>query len=212
MTSAGTRWVAGAGLALAVGLAAAPSLAQQQLSDRSVQWYMNRAFEQLLPAFTKPDGERVVIDKKQKDQIMIPIEDAREIIYVARRSYRAQLCGLQQEQADNYRAMQAREHAKRKWTKQQGIYIMTLHLTVVQLMTGTFKLVEKDGDKIVKQEEVPSKAIKPCTDDERAKLKEEIVAYVKASPELSTAAAGGSPAVPAATGSTTIAKPTTDKK
>jgi hypothetical protein len=206
--------MAGAGLALTVGLAAAPVLAQQQqqLSDRSVQWYMNRAFEQLLPAFTKPDGERVVIDKKQKDQIMIPVEDAREIIYIARRSYRAQLCGLQQEQADNYRAMQAREQAKRKWTKQQGIYIMTLHLTVVQLMTGTFKLVEKDGDKIVKQEEVPSKVIKPCTDEERAKLKEEIVAYVKASPELSTAAADGPPAVPAATGSTTVAKPTSDKK
>lgn len=202
MRRAGTRWMAAAGVALVTGWAAAAPAVAQQLSDRSVQWYMSRAYEQLLPAFTKPDGERVVIDKKQKDQIMIPIENAREIIYAARRSYRAQICGLQQEQADNYRAMQAREVAKGKWTKQQGIYIMTLHLTVVQLMTGTFKLIEKDGDKIVKQEEVPSKAIKPCDDDERAKLKEEIAAYVKASPELASAAPGG----PAAT------TPATEKK
>lgn len=202
MTRAGTRWIGAAGIALAAGLAAWPAAAQQ-LSDRTVQWYMNRAFEQLLPAFTNPDGERIVIDKKQRDQIIIPIEDAREVIYIARRSYRAQICGLQQEQADNYRAMQARELAKRKWTKQQGIYIMTLHLTVVQLMTGTFKLVEKDGDKIIKAEEVPSKSVKPCTDDERAKLKEEIAAYVKASPELASAAGRGAPAT---TGSTTVEK------
>ena len=93
------------------------------------------------------------------------------------------------------------------------VYINQLHLTVVMLLTGRIKLVEKADDKdgkapdkevVVAQE--PEKAAQTCSAEQKAKVKELIAAYVKTGPLGSptpqrrppTGAARGGPAAAAA--------------
>ena len=75
------------------------------------------------------------------------------------------------------------------------VYINQLHLTVVMLLTGRIKLVEKaEGEKrdakapdkevVVAQE--PEKAAQTCSAEQKAKVKELIAAYVKTGPALAS--------------------------
>lgn len=210
MKKAGLIWAAG--LVVATGLASAPARAQEP-SEQAVRKFMEYAWAQMPPKFTRRDGEVIEIDKKKKDQVLIPVDAAREVVITAWRSYRAQVCDLKEDQLKNYLSLVARE-AKKDWTKQQEQFIIMLHLTVVQLMTGKVKIVEKDGEKIVSQEEVGTKVVQPCTEDDRKKLREIIASYVKSGPpiaEVAAAAPGGAaaasppPAAPAA-------KPAAEKK
>ena len=61
------------------------------------------------------------------------------------------------------------------------VYISQLHLTTVMLLTGRIKLVEKEGDKevVVDEKKAPAQT---CTDEQRAKVKELITAYVAREP------------------------------
>jgi hypothetical protein len=95
-----------------------------------------------------------------------------------------------------------RQVQSKKWTPQQMVYINQLHLTVVMLLTGRIKLVEKADDKdgkapdkevVVAQE--PEKVAQTCTAEQKAKVKELIAAYVKTGPALaSTNPTGAAPA------------------
>jgi hypothetical protein len=152
----------------------------------------------LVPAkFTKPDGAVVEIDKKKKEQVLVPLDVAREVIRVGRLSAHAQVCELGEEQVLNYRSLMKREHEKKKWTEQQLIYLNQLHLTTVMLLTGKIKLVEKDGDKEVVVEESKSNA-QTCSAEQRAKVKELIMAYVSTGPKLAAPAAAAPPATASA--------------
>src|SRR5262249_12258678 len=143
----------------------------------------------LVPArFTKPDGSVVLIDKNKKDEVVVPIEVAREVIRVGRMSAHAQICELADDQVNNYRSLMHREDAKKSWTPQQLIYISQRHLTTVMLLTGKIKLVEKQGDKEVVVEEKGAKA-QTCSAEQRQKVKEIIAAYVKTGPALAQNAA-----------------------
>ena len=143
------------GVMLAMALAAAPA-AGQELSEKSVRTFMEYAWSLVPAKFTKPDGAVVEIDKKKKEQVLVPLDVAREVIRVGRLSAHAQVCELGEEQVMNYRSLMKREHEKKKWTEQQLIYVNQLHLTTVMLLTGKIKLVEKDGDKEVVVEESKS--------------------------------------------------------
>lgn len=195
MVKAGTRVALAA--ALAVGLCAGP-VAAQELSDKSVKTFMEYAWQMVPAQFTKPDGKTVQIDKKKKDEIVVPIDLGREIIRVGRVSAHAQICELKEDQYLNYNSLMKREIDKKKWTDQQLIYINMLHLTTVMLLTGNIKLVEKDGDKEVLVED-SKKAPPTCTAEQKSKVKELITAYVAAGPKLNLQ---GLPAA-GATGSTT---------
>ena len=93
-----------------------------------------------------------------------------------------------------------REEAKSKWTDQQLLFINQLHLFTVMTLTGKVQLVEKDGDKqVVVQEGKPAKA-ESCTDTERKKVQDQVLAYVNSTPPPAApaAAATAAPAAPAA--------------
>ncbi|MGD9783698.1 MAG: hypothetical protein AB7E80_04660 [Hyphomicrobiaceae bacterium] len=176
-------------LVAAIGLAAmliASPVAAQELSDKSVKTFMDYAWSLVPAQFTMPSGEVIQIDKKKKDEVMVPPDVAREVIRVGRISAHAQVCNLYEDQVANYRSLMKREGDKKSWTPQQMIYISQLHLTTVMLLTGKIKLVETQGDKkVVIEERKPS--VQSCAPEQAAKVKEVITAYVKAGPPISLA-------------------------
>lgn len=203
MTGAGIK----AGVTVAVALALVWPAAAQELSENSVRSFMDYAWSLTPARFTKPSGEVIQIDKKNKDSVLVPVDVAREVIKVGRLSAHAQVCDLKDEQITNYRSLMYREEDKKKWSQQQLIYISQLHLTTVMMLTGKLKLVEKQGDKEVVVEEIPSKGAQTCTDEQRSKVKDLILAYVKTGPAFATAPVAGD-AKPDATGSVPAAQPT----
>jgi hypothetical protein len=190
---------------LAAGFAVTPASAQD-LSEKATRAFMEYAWSLTPEAFTKPNGETIQIDKKKKDEVMIPLDVAREVIRAGRLSAHAQVCELTQEQADNHNSLMRRETLSKKWTPQQLVYINQLHLTVVMLLTGRVKLVERGddkpgappgdkagGDKDVVIEE-GAKQAQTCTAEQKAKVKELITAYVKTGPAPPTPTAAAAPA------------------
>lgn len=172
--------------ALAVATAGtAISADAKELSEKSVRTFMEYAWSLVPAQFTKPSGEIVQVDKKKKDDVLVPVDVAREIIRVGRISAHAQVCNLPVDQVANYRSMMQRESDKKKWSEQQMIYINQLHLTTVMLLTGKIKLVEKQGDKQVVVEERKS-PVQTCTPEQAEQVKQVIGEYVKAGPQIST--------------------------
>lgn len=191
MRMAGKGWACAA--LLAAGVVAAPANAQEQLSEKATKAFMEYAWSLTPEAFTKPNGETILIDKKKKAEVLVPLDVARDVIRVGRLSAHAQVCDLAQDQADNHNSLMRREVASNKWTPQQVVYINQLHLTVVMLLTGRIKLVEKEGGKEVVVEEAARQA-QTCTAEQKQKIKELIAAYVKTGPALASSA----PPAPAA--------------
>jgi hypothetical protein len=180
----GTR--AGVALAWATALlagAAAPVQAQsKELSDKSVLTLMRYAWGMVPQKFTTPLGKTIEVDKTKASESIVPLETAREVIQAARLSAYAQLCELVEEQRANYQTLMRREEAKAKWTDQQILFINQLHLFTVMTLTGKVALVEKDGDKqVVVQEGKPAKT-GTCSDTERKKVQEQIMAFVNTNP------------------------------
>jgi hypothetical protein len=182
MRRAGSSWACAAFLVAGVGIATAQA---QELSEKATLAFMEYAWSLTPEAFTKPNGETIQIDKKKKDEVLIPLDVAREVIRAGRLSAHAQVCELAQEQADNHNSLMRREAQSKKWTPQQVVYINQLHLTVVMLLTGRVKLVEKGGDKEVVIEESKKQA-QTCTAEQKQKVKELIAAYVKTGPALAS--------------------------
>ena len=173
-------------LAPLLALGTAPSLAQtKELSDTSVRSLMNYAWTLMPgPKVTTQDGKEIIIDDSKRDEIMVPVDAAREVIKVGRLSANAQTCGLPEEQSANHATLMKRERDKNKWSPAQIIYINQLHLFTVMLMTGGVKLIEKEanGGKEVVLENTkiaPPKA-DACNEAERKKVLELISAYREA--------------------------------
>ena len=171
---------------LAVASSLAPAAAQtKELSDTSVRSLMNYAWTLMPgPKVTTQDGKEIIIDDSKRDEIMVPVDAAREVIKVGRISANAQTCGLPEEQSANHATLMKRERDKNKWSPAQIIYINQLHLFTVMLMTGGVKLIEKEanGGKEVVLENTkiaPPKA-DACTEVERKKVLELITAYREA--------------------------------
>ncbi len=182
MRMAGKGWACA--VLLAAGVVAVPANAQE-LSEKATKAFMEYAWSLTPEAFTKPNGETIQIDKKKRDEVLVPLDVARDVIRVGRLSAHAQVCDLAQDQADNHNSLMRREIKSKKWTPQQIVYINQLHLTVVMLLTGRIKLVEKDGGKEVVVEEAARQA-QTCTAEQKQKIKELIAAYVKTGPALAS--------------------------
>ena len=172
----------------------------QELSEKATRAFMEYAWSLTPEAFTKPNGETIQIDKTKRDQVMIPLDVARDVIRAGRLSAHAQVCELTQEQADNHNSLMRRETLSKKWTPQQLVYINQLHLTVVMLLTGRVKLVEKGddkgGDKSDKEVviEEGAKQAQTCTAEQKQKVKDLITAYVKTGPSAPIPTAAAAPA------------------
>src|SRR5215467_4660652 len=179
--------------AVVAALLVGPALAQnKELSDKSVLTLMRYAWGMVPEKFTTPLGKTIIVDKAHASESIVPLDVAREVIRVARLSAYAQLCELPEEQRANYQTLMRREEAK-KWSDQQMLFINQLHLFTVMTLTGKVQLIEKDGDKqVVVQEGKPVKT-ESCTDTERKKIQDQIMAYVNAVPATPPAAAAGMP-------------------
>ena len=196
----GKGTAAGVALAWAIALAAGaagPALAQsKELSDKSVLTLMKYAWGMVPQKFTTPLGKTIEVDKTKPSESVVPLETAREVIHAARLSAYAQLCELIEEQRANYQTLMRREEAKAKWTDQQILFINQLHLFTVMTLTGKVALVEKDGDKqVIVQEGKPAKA-GTCSDTERKKVQEQIMAFVSTNPAPAAPAAAPQQAPP----------------
>lgn len=206
-TSAGTI-LAGA-LALSV-LMPATHASAQELSEMAVKSFMDFAWSLTPAQFSKPDGTTIQIDKKKRDEVMVPVATAREVIKVGRLSAHAQVCDLPDHQTANHRTLMVKEEAKGKWTPQQMVYISQLHLTTVMLLTGKIKLVEKDDqgkDVVVEEGKAPTQT---CSEEQRKKVKELIATYVKDNENVKAAGAAGGAAT--TTGSTAAKAAPAQKK
>lgn len=201
-------------LAIGALLCTAPAaFAAEELSEKSVQTFMDYAWSLVPQQFTMPSGKTITVDKKKKEEVMVPVDVAREVIRVGRLSAHAQICELIDDQISNYNSLMRREIDKKKWTDQQLLYMSQLHLTTVMLLTGKIKLVENQGDKEVVVEEGKA-STQTCTPEQKAKVKEVITAYVKTGPALAAAEPAGAavPAPATATPAPVATKPAAEKK
>jgi hypothetical protein len=166
-----------------IGGSASGAFAQNKdLSDKSVLTLMKYAWAMVPDKFTTPLGTTITVDRTKPSDAIVPIETAREVIHVARLSAFAQLCELPEEQRSNYQTYMKREESKAKWSDQQMLFINQLHLFTVMTMTGKVQLVEKDGDKQVVVQEGKAAKTESCSDTEKKKIQEQIMAFVAANP------------------------------
>ena len=184
------RLCAGVFMTALVGSAFAQN---KELSDKSVLTLMRYAWGMVPEKFTTPLGKTIIVDKAHASESIVPLDVAREVIRVARLSAYAQLCDLPEEQRANYQTLMRREEARSKWSDQQMLFINQLHLFTVMTLTGKVQLVEKDGDKQVVVQESKSLKAESCTDTERKKVQDQIMAYVNAAPAPPPAAAAAVP-------------------
>ena len=177
-----------------VGGASAQS--QGKLSDKSVNTLMDYAW-QILPAkFTTPAGKVIEVDKTKRTENSIPLENGREVIQVAYGSAQAQVCELWEEQQANFDTLMRREQARKKWTEQQLLYITTLHRMTIHAVAGKLRVEEKGGELKVFLEPIPPGENK-CTDEQRGKIRETILAYVNLDAPAEKGAATPAKAAPA---------------
>ena len=186
MEQMGKRARAGVGLlaaalitATTLGTAHAQTKEGKQLSDSSVRTLINYAWAMTPAKFTAPDGKVIEVDKSKPQEVIVPLDTAREVIRVAWYSARAQKCELEEEQRANYQTLMKREQTK-KWTDQQLLFIHELHLFTVMYTTGKVKVEATEGNdskKIVIQE----KSVTPdtCSAEEKATVQKAIMAYVQ---------------------------------
>jgi hypothetical protein len=185
-----------AGLVAFAGLTGATEAQTQgKLSDKSVNTLMDYAWQILPSKFTTPDGRVIEVDKSKRESNIVPVDNGREIIRVAYSSAQAQVCELWEEQQANYDAMMRRELIKKKWTDQQLLYITTLHRMTIHAVAGKLKVEEKAGELNVILEPIKPGTAK-CSDQQKAQIRETILAYVKldAPAEKGAAAATKEPA------------------
>jgi hypothetical protein len=203
MKSAGRCWACAVMMTAAI-FAVGPASAQE-LSEKAARTFMEYAWTLTPERFTRPTGETILIDKSKRAEVEVPLDVAREVIRAGRLSAHAQDCGLAQEQSDNHSSLMRRQSQSKKWTPQQMVYINQLHLTVVMLLTGRIKLIERpegaapdakgaDAKEVVVAEDA-QKAAQTCTAEQKEKVKELIANYVKSGPALASSSPPG--AIPA---------------
>jgi hypothetical protein len=176
-------------LAAAV-IAASPVTAAnaQKISEKSVRTLMGYALSYTPDRFTGTDGKTIHINRKDPEAIkklMVPLAKAEEAVLAGRLAAHARVCGLINEEKYTFLSFVKREELSKKWTPQQIIYLRSLFYTTEMLMVGKVQVVQRtDGGKKVVIREGKA-AIKSCTDQQRAKVRDLAVAYIKSGPDLS---------------------------
>jgi len=168
--------------AVMLSLAAAPAFAQdsEELSVKTVKLITGFALTTIPSEIKRPDGSIMKIDKSKLDSILVPVDDARRVIRVARLSAHAQMCDLQQLQAQNYLAMMRQERAKDKWTEEQLLFINRLHLFTVMWLSGNVKFVDKgDGSQEPEIISDPDENKYECSEEDRKQVRARIENFLK---------------------------------
>lgn len=199
------NWCSAAAFAVVMGTAGmAQGAVAAELTDKSVATLMNFAWGMMPEKFTKPDKTVIEVDKAKRDEIIVPVAVARDVIKVAARSAKAQRCRMNEQMVINHRVMMKRETDKKQWSEQQLLYINQLHLFVVMLQTGNVTITEKEGENEVKTSDgdaaaqpaaataesadpaaqadaavKAAAALPDCSEDQKKAIKDEVTAYVK---------------------------------
>jgi hypothetical protein len=152
-----------------------------ELSLRSVRLITGFALTTIPSEIKEADGTVFKIDRSDMSKILVPIDDARRIIQVARLSAHAQLCDMPQLQAQNYLAMMREEQAKNIWTKEQLLFINRLHLFTVMWLSGNVRFVDKgDGTQEAEIISDPDETkTAECTEEDRVRVQTAIENFVK---------------------------------
>ena len=180
------RKAVGRGLAVIGALCVvSPAAFAQDISDKSVEAFMEYAWSMTPAKFTKPSGAVVEVNKKEREKVIVPVDIARDVIRAGRMTAHAQMCELSDLQVLNYRSLMKRENDKKKWSEQQMIYINQLHLTTVMLLTGKIQLIEQEGGGKQPVVEDTRGESKSCSEEQRKKVKDIIEAYLKTGPAVS---------------------------
>ena len=185
MTFAKLRVWAGLGLWTAA-LAVAPAgvnAQKPQMSEKTVLILMDYAWALTPAEFTTETGKIIRVNKDKFEEVKLPLDDAREVIRIARVSGQAQICEMGEAQTANYETLMEREAARGKWTDQQLVFINKLHLFTVMTMTGQVKAADPDTPVGTLSKEAPAKSSVTCTDADRKRIEEQILAYINAAPE-----------------------------
>jgi len=170
--------VAAAVLCLHVGSASAQD--DDGLSVKTVKLITGFALTTIPSEIKRSDGSTMKIDKSDVSNIVVPIDDARRVIKVARLSAHAQMCNLPQLQAQNYMTMMRQERAKDRWTEEQLLFINRLHLFTVMWLSGNVKFVDKgDGSKEPEIISDPDESKYECSDEDRQQVRAAIENYLK---------------------------------
>jgi hypothetical protein len=195
LNMAGFKTAGATALVLAAVAVSAAPVSAQEMSEKSIAVLMDYAWTLVPAQFSTPDGKVILTDKKKREDSMVPIDVAKEVIRVGRISAHAQVCDLIEDQSANHKALMRREQDKKTWSDQQLLFINQLHLTTVMLLTGKVKVVDREGSKevIIDKDKAPATT---CSDEERAKVKEVVAAYIKGGSKA--AASGTAPAAPVA--------------
>lgn len=169
-------WATGV-VCIAVFALAAPAVAADKLSDKSITVLMDWAWKTLPNKFTTPEGKVIVVDRAKKNEVVVPIDVARHIIEIARLSAHAQICGLVDKQVLNYQTLMRAEEQKKTWTDQQMLYIHNLHTFTVQLLAGGMKITIQENDTTIEKDSNPQAEIE-CSDDQKKNVEQEIDKYI----------------------------------
>ena len=153
-----------------------------EIKDKTVKTLMRFAFGLMPEVYTGPDGKKITINKKNPDEVIIPIDDARRIILVADRSAKAQNCDLKVMQTLNHNAMVKYEQVFKNWTEKQKLFINQLQLFTVLYMTGNVKFNQKEKTKEEIAADVKNSELKntyKCSNEERKKVAASVDEYLE---------------------------------
>ncbi len=177
-------------VAVAFGLAGVPSAdaAAKQLSDKAVKYLMSLTWAIMPDKIKGKKGEEIAIDKNKRSEAQVPLDDARRVIMIARRSAHAQICKLPKLQKANYRTMMRQEINSNKWSRKQIVYLNQLHLFTVMWLTGNVTIAEDNGKKTA---EDTKKKVPTCSKEQQAKVKAQIEKYLKEHPKTEKTAKKG---------------------
>ncbi len=182
----GTRaaFVLLAGLAMLVPVSGAYA---QKINEMTVRALMRQAVSYTPDRTTGRDGTTIFINRKDPKAVqamMIPVDKASEVVLAARLAGNARVCGLFEEEKNTFFSLYLRERDSKKWTPQQMIYIRALFYTTEMIAVGKVREIQHtdDGKKLVIGEK--DSIYKSCTDEERAKVRDLVAAYVKSGPPL----------------------------
>ncbi|MFD0987632.1 hypothetical protein [Methyloligella solikamskensis] len=175
---------------------------EEKLSDSAVRVMTSYAWSIMPNQLDAGNGTMISIDKSDPAKIIIPVDDARNVIRAAMRSAYAEICDVPELGQKNFRTMMEQEEARNVWTLEQMQFINTLHMFSVSYFTGDMKITEKNEDgtpaegaasNATEGEDAFNPSRPTCTPEKKAAVTEAINEYLQEA-EAAKAAGGNSSA------------------
>jgi hypothetical protein len=159
-----------------------PQSVKGEISDNTLKTLKSLAWQSLPSKIVMGKNKVLDIDKSDPSKIVIPDEDAREVIRVARLTARAHKCALHELVIANRDALLLRYKKTGKWTESQLQYINKLHLYTVQLLAGKNEFVDPEQPQPnfdPEQGFMPPADMSNCSDEEKQDILDEVEANEK---------------------------------